>query len=125
MKVWILEAFATKEKLEADLAQFKEMRDETKKDESKKDLWDTADMIVEVHEKLVAENPNGHWYGFEGKVNYKDFCYVAKQALIRNKGKNMKFRVMKAEIDDNAETWIGYRNAEENVGVMKYLLATT
>lgn len=124
MKVWILEAFASKEKMEADLAKFKEMRDETKKDEAQKHLWDTADMIVDTHEKLLAEYPDGHWYGIDGKIKYKHFCESARQAINRNKGKGMKFRVMEAEIADHAETWVGYRNAVENEGVLKYLLAT-
>lgn len=122
MKVWILEAFCTREKMEADLVKFKEMRDETKKDETMQHLWATADMIVENHEKRMAEQPNGYWYALEGKINYRYFCEVARQAIERNR--EWKFRVMQAEIDDDAETWIGYRNAKENVGVLKYLMAT-
>lgn len=125
MKVWILEAFYTREQMEADLIKFKEMRDETKKDETLKHLWDTADMIVENHEKRMAEKPNGYWYGSEGKIKYKEFCEVARAAIERNKGKGLKFRVVKADIADDAETWVGYKNPVENEGVLKYLLATT
>lgn len=111
--------------MEADLVKFKEMRDETKKDETMKHLWDTADMIVENHEKRMADKPNGYWYGTEGKIKYKEFCEVARAAIERNKGKSLKFRVVKAELADDAETWVGYKNPIENEGVLKYLLATT
>ena len=70
----------------------------------------------------MDENPNGHWYGFEGKTNYKQFCDVAKAAIRRNYGAT--FRVVEGEIEDDAKYWSGYKIVKVNSGVLRYLMAT-
>ena len=66
--------------------------------------------------------PDGRWYGFEGKVIYRQFCDVAKAAIRRNP--EGKFRVVEAEIEDDAKTWNGYKMTKVNDGVLRYLMAT-
>ena len=38
--------------------------------------------------------------------------------------KGSTFRVVKADIENTAQTWNGYKNPEVNAGVLRYLYAT-
>ena len=122
MKVWILEGFVTREHMEDNLAKQKAMREDVLKDENSKHLVEVANMLVETTEKLLAEHPDGYWMGYQGKVNYREFCYCARQTM--ETLKEMQFRVVQAEISDKAKTWAGYKNPKVNEGVFKYLMAT-
>lgn len=118
-KVWILERWNTREEMESQRNDFREMAEELAKD-GRPDAYKT----LEKFENILAQNPNGMWVGHEGKSNYKQFCDVAKDALRRAEGKGWKFRVVLAEIKDDAKFWVGYQNPVENEVVMRYLLAT-
>lgn len=122
-KVWILEKFATAEEEAKHYNDFKELLETAKKNNNM-----TEEQISQLNEslanfkKIVDENPDGRWYGFEGKVIYHQFCDVAKAAIRRNP--DGKFRVVEAEIDDDAQYWTGYNFVKVNDGVYRYLMAT-
>lgn len=117
-KVWILEKFISREECEKMIEEFS-------------NILNTADnkIIAEDYEKVlhnlnkkIEDNPDGYWSGFEGKSNYKDFCFTARQAIRRQP--TFKFRVIEAEIPDDANYWIGYNINKVNDGVYRYLMAT-
>lgn len=122
-KVWILEKFATADEEAKHYNDFKELLETAKKNNNM-----TEEQISQLNEslanfkKIVDENPDGRWYGFEGKVIYRQFCDVAKAAIRRNP--DGKFRVVEAEIDDDAQYWTGYNFVKVNDGVYRYLMAT-
>lgn len=120
-KVWVLEKFADVEELKAGVENAKAAVEWAKAQESETAV-DAAEQYLKVAEKLLSENPNGHWYGFEGKSNYKVFCQVAKDAIRRNP--DGKFRVVEGMIDDCAKYWCGYELTKVNDGVYRYLMAT-
>lgn len=115
-KIWILEKFETVEEM---AKSYEEM---TKSLEERNIEKDKVESFKEKYKKLLEENPNGIWCGFEGKTNYHQFCEIAKHAIRRNpKG---KFRVVEGIIDDNSKYWIEYEFVKENEKVFKYLMAT-
>lgn len=122
-KVWILEKFATTEEEIKHYNDFKELLETAKENNNL-----TEEQISQLNEslanfkKIVDENPDGRWYGFEGKVIYRQFCDVAKAAIRRNP--DGKFRVVEAEIEDDAQYWTGYKFVKVNDGVYRYLMAT-
>ena len=120
-KVWILETFYSREEMDKSYKSILELLDKANKENNLEGIK-AGEEMRDAYKKTLIANPNGRWAGFEGKTNYKEFCYCAKAALRRNP--NMKFRVVKAEIPDDAKYWIGYINPEVNEGVYKYLLAT-
>ena len=119
-KVWILEKFNPAEDMHKELDNLKSMR--LGIDSNDLEKIEIADHMIEVYRDVIAKNPDGRWYGFEGKTSYKEFCYCAKQALRRHP--DGIFRVVEAEILDDAKYWNGYINAEVNEGVYRYLMAT-
>lgn len=122
-KVWVLEKWATPEEMAQTLADFEEMaRDAEERGESEEFITKTRELADKVRERNAA-NPDGMWRGSIGRVNYKQFCEVAKDEL-RMSDKSNKYRVVEAQIKDDAHTWVKYTDARENVGVMKYLMAT-
>lgn len=120
-KVWILEAFYSREEMDKSYKDILELLDEAIKNNNLEGIK-AGEEMRDAYKKTLEANPNGRWTGFEGKTNYKEFCYCAKAALRRNPDK--EFRVVKAEIPDDAKYWVGYINPEVNEGVYKYLLAT-
>lgn len=120
-KVWILEAFYSREEMKKSYHDILDMLDDAVAKHNIEGIK-AAEEMKSAYEKTLANNPDGRWTGFEGKTNYKEFCYCAKAALRRNPDK--KFRVVKAEIEDTAKYWLGYVNPEVNEGVYKYLMAT-
>ena len=122
-KVWILEKFATAEEQAKSYEDLKAMVETTKNNSEMTDEQIAQlEQAVANYKKVVDENPNGHWYGFEGKTNYKQFCDVAKAAIRRNYGAT--FRVVEGEINDNAIYWAGYEIIKVSHGVLRYLMAT-
>lgn len=111
-KVWILEKFETHEEMLNHLECFKEYH---AGDEH-------GNMLIESYAKVIEQNPDGRWIGFDGKTNYKSFCEVARGSIRRNP--KSKFRVIEAEIQDDAKSWFGYKMVKENEGVLRYLMAT-
>lgn len=122
-QVWILERFETREENLKSLQRMNENLEEAKAMGEEKFIvaWEQT---IENFKKTIEENPDGYWLGIEGKRNYKDFCYEAKDYMRRHKDDNKKLRVVKAEIEDNAKYWPGYQNPVVNEGVMRYLWAT-
>ena len=122
-KVWVLEKFASRDEM---LQHQKE--NHVMVEVAKADNKYTAEQISALedfaasYDKVVENNPDGRWYGFEGKIIYKQFCDCAKAAIRRNP--DGKFRVVKGEIPDDSKVWIGYKNAQVNDGVLRYLMAT-
>ena len=122
-KVWILEKFASREEMLKHQEDNKAMVEMAKAsgDYTAEQIASLEDFVVSYN-KVVENNPNGRWYGFEGKIKYSDFCYTAKAALRRNP--EGKFRVVEGEIPDDSKTWIAYKLVKVNEGVLRYLMAT-
>lgn len=118
-KVWVLEGFITPEEIKEERDQLKAM---VKANENSPENLKVATELYEAYEKRLNANPDGYWLGYQGKSNYRDFCYCAKQILRNLKGKT--FRVVEAEIEDSAKYWLGYKITKENAGVLRYLMAT-
>ena len=118
-KVWILEKFETTERVRKQVDEYREWAKQEHLTSEQVALLNSA---IAKQEARLQENPEGYWYGFEGKVIYKQFCDCAKAAIRRNA--DGQFRVVEAQIDDNANTWVGYKNAQVNDGVLRYLMAT-
>lgn len=122
-KVWILEKFASHEEMVKNSEEMKMMVEMAKKNGTMKPEEITAfEIALANREKKVNENPNGRWYGFEGKIIYRQFCDVAKAAIRRNP--DGKFRVIEAEIGDDDKYWTNYKMTKVNDGVLRYLMAT-
>lgn len=122
-KVWILEKFATAEEQAKHYAEFVEMVENAKADGKMTDEQIAQlEQGIAAYKKVVDENPDGRWYGFEGKVIYRQFCDVAKEAIRRNP--EGKFRVVEGEIEDDAKYWTNYKMVKVNDGVYRYLMAT-
>lgn len=121
-KVWILEKFASAEEMAKSQADMEAMLEAVKADNKGEIDVHSVEMSVAKYKEVVLANPNGRWYGFEGKIKYSEFCYTAKAAIRRNP--EGKFRVVEAEIEDDAKYWIGYKNAKVNDCVYRYLMAT-
>ena len=124
MKVWILEKFESVEdmnKVHADMKSVVEYAKNNNDGFTKEQINDFEEAVV-AYENKIKENPNGYWYGFEGKTIYRQFCDVAKDAIRRNP--NAKFRVVEGEIPDSSKYWLGYKFIKENKGVYRYLMAT-
>ena len=122
-KVWILEKFASREEMLKSQAENRVTLEMIKtSDNYAEDQIKDFEEYVADYDKVVENNPNGRWYGFEGKTNYKQFCDRAKTAIRHNP--DGIFRVVEGEIPDNSNVWIGYRFIKENEDVMRYLMAT-
>jgi len=120
-KVWILESYIGKEEMKKseddvmDMIAFYEEKGEP-------DSVKTCRELLEQVQKKHRENPDGYWLGYQGKINYKAFCDESRGTM--KNLKHRKFRVLKAEIEDDADTWSNYVNGVENDGVLRYLYAT-
>ena len=119
-KVWILERFVTTEELKDYVVMAESYVEKCEKDHP--DRVNDAKNLLESSKQTLENNPNGQWIGMEGKSIYRIFCRVAKDC-IRNAPKYL-YRVVTAEIPDDAKYWIGYKNPIVNEGVLKYLKAT-
>ena len=118
--VWVLERFIDAEEMKATLARVEELLAVAETEEQVKVVTESID----AYKKRIAENPEGHWLGYEGKCDYKEFCYVAKEFLRRNNFPNAKLRVVKAQVADDSKYWTNYKNPVENEKVLRYLYAT-
>lgn len=121
-KVWILEKFASAEEMAKSLKEMVAMLEAVKANNNGDIDIASVEMTVAKYEETVRANPDGRWYGFEGKIKYSDFCYTAKAAIRRNP--DGKFRVVEGEIEDEAKYWVGYKTTKVNDGVLRYLMAT-
>ncbi len=121
-KVWILEKFESNEAMVKTLSNFEQMFEEGKDKLDEKGIESMIQTIAS-QKKMIEENPEGMWIGWEGKIIYRQFCDTAKAAL-RRADKSWKFRVVEGEIEDNAQYWCGYKFIRENEGVLRYLMAT-
>ena len=121
-KVWILEKFESNEMMVKTLGELEQMFEESKDNLDEKGI-ESMNQTIASYKKMIDENPEGMWIGWEGKSIYRQFCDVAKAAL-RRADKSWKFRVVEGEIEDNARYWRGYKFIKENEGVLRYLMAT-
>ena len=122
MKVWILEKFASREEMIKRCGEHKVMVEMAKNSKMSAEEIASLEEFAAHYEKVLKNNPDGRWYGFEGKIKYNDFCYTAKAAICRNP--NGKFRVVEGEIPEGSKSWIGYKFVKVNEGVLRYLMAT-
>ena len=121
-KVWILEKFESNEMMVKTLGELEQMFEESKDKLDERGI-ESMNRTIAYQKKMIEENPEGMWIGWEGKSIYRQFCDVAKAAL-RRADKSWKFRVVEGEIEDNAQYWCGYKFVKENEGVLRYLMAT-
>ena len=121
-KVWVLEKFTSREEMIKNCEENKSMIEQAKAEGKDENEIAFLEDFTANYEKVLNDNPNGRWYGFEGKVIYRQFCDVAKAAIRRNP--EGKFRVVEGEIEDDAKYWVGYKFVKVNEGVLKYLMAT-
>lgn len=119
-KVWILEKFETYEEMVKHHADYEEWLEDAKVNDT--NMVAHLETLIEKHKELMKNNPNGRWYGFDGKTIYHQFCDYARTSLRCNP--HGKFRVVEGEIEDDATNWIGYKMVKENEGVLRYLMAT-
>ena len=116
-KVWILEKFASREEMLNSQVRNRAMTEMAKASGNyTEEQIEYLEDFAASYDKVVESNPNGRWYGFEGKANYKQFCDCAKEAIRRNP--DGIFRIVEGEIPDNSNMWIGYRFIKENDKVM-------
>lgn len=118
-KVWILEKFESREDMESLMAKTKDMASFYANDS---EGYNVCNQMISALEKKMADNPDGYWAGFEGKIIYRQFIERAKEAIARNP--EAKFRVVEGLIDDDATSWCGYKTVEVNDRVLRYLMAT-
>ena len=121
-KVWILEKFESNEAMVKTLGELEKMLEESKGNLDEKGI-EVMNKSIASYKKMIDENPEGIWIGWEGKSIYRQFCEVAKDAL-RRADKSWKFRVVEGEIEDDAQCWCGYKFVKVNEGVFRYLMAT-
>ena len=121
-KVWILEKFESNEMMVKTLGELEQMFEESKDKLDERGI-ESMNRTIAYQKKMIEENPEGMWIGWEGKSNYRQFCEVAKDAL-RRADKSWKFRVVEGEIEDDAKYWCGYKFVKVNEGVFRYLMAT-
>ena len=122
--VWILERWISREEMEQSIREMEEMLADCKA--NRPEAVDTAEQLLAYNKKDLESNPDGRWLGYQGKSIYSQFCECAKETMryFCGKNRNEKFRVVKAEIADDAKDWAGYKNPVENDRVMAYLWAT-
>lgn len=129
-KVWILEKYTSKKEMESQIPGMHELTKFAKESGSPESVIQQFEEAAEKFAAKVAALPDdgGEWGGWEGKTNYKTFCYTAREAIIRDKKRYGKqkhqFRVVEAEIEDDAESWLHYNFIRVNDGVTRYLYAT-
>lgn len=123
-KIWILEKFITPEAMEKHVKEMEDLKLHIEETTDDADTIKTANKMLNDARQTLENNPNGHWTGWAGKLNYKEFCRQAKECI--NFDPTAKYRVLKAdEIDSNHQFWCGnYTNGIENEGVLRYLYAT-
>lgn len=121
-KVWILEKFASHEEMVKHCEENKAMVEMAKNNGMSAEEIASLEEFAANYEKVMNKNPEGRWYGFEGKVIYRQFCDVARAAIRRNP--EGKFRVAEGEIPEDSKYWIGYKLVKVNDGVYRYLMAT-
>ena len=123
-KVWILERFISKEEMEKSMNELYEIREfwDERDDAEAEAAIKTCDEMIVAYEKRMNANPDGYWLGYQGKIIYRQFCSCAHETM--RYFKEGLFRVVKAEIEDSASQWIGYKNPVVNDGVLRYLYAT-
>ena len=122
--VWILERWITREEMEQSIREMEKMLADC--EANRPEAVDTAKELLAYNRKDLENNPDGRWLGYQGKSIYRQFCECAKETMryFCGKNRNEKFRVVKAEIPDDAKYWTGYKNPVENDRVMAYLWAT-
>lgn len=119
-KVWILEGFISREKMEKNIDDLYDL----KRKATSKEQIDACFEMIDIQERKLFENPKGYWLPYQGKTNYKHFCDEAHSTMRNLRKDGMKWRVIEGSIQDDAKTWCGYKVVRENNGVMKYLWAT-
>lgn len=116
--VWVLEMLRTPDEMREAINDFEDMLHMETTEQIKVKLTETIHKL----EMQMIEFPNGKFTGTIGRSIYKQFTKDAKDCIRRNKDR--QFRVVKAEIEDDAQYWVNYKNSVENEGVLKFLYAT-
>ena len=113
--VWILERWMDRNKYVQMSQEFFQMSEEG--------IPEAIEVVRRIESKLNDPNFIGEWCGVVGKSNYNNFCWEAAHSI--KYVKNVKFRVVKAQIKDDATEWVNYVNPVENEGVLRYLYTRT
>ena len=122
-RVWILEKLYLPEETKKSIIEMEEALDIIRNNpEAPAEGISCMENTISTLKQRLADFPEGYWLGFEGKVIYRQFCQVAKDAINRNP--DFTFRVVSAEIADDAKSWLRYQNPTVNEGVLRYLMAT-
>lgn len=120
--VWVLERFISREECQADIDEAYYLLALATTEAEKQ----ACQQAIDALKKRRAEK-DGYWLGYIGRTNYKNWCWEAKDFIRRHKGTEFgkaPLRVVKAQIEDDATTWLDYTNAVVNEGVLRYLYAT-
>ena len=120
-KVWVLEKWATREERIQTLKDVLELCDKVEETVGKEDTDKAREIYRNMLEKVSDPSFEGEWIGWVGKSVYKHFCQDAIESMKFNKNKNYKYRVVSAQIEDDATEWVKYVNPVENEGVLRYL----
>lgn len=122
-KVWILEKLYLPEETKKSIIEMEDMLENIRNNpEAPAEGISCMENTISTLKQRLTDFPEGYWLGFEGKVIYRQFCQVAKAAINRNP--DFTFRVVSAEIADDAKSWLRYQNPTVNEGVLRYLMAT-
>ena len=121
-KVWILERFVSHEEMVKHNEKNKKMVELAEVNGESSEVIASLNDFVNNYEKIISNNPDGYWYGFEGELKYSDFCCSAKNVI--RQYPNDKFRVVEGKIKDGAKFWTGYELVKVNNSVLYYLMAS-
>lgn len=122
-KVWVLEKWITPERAEQILKDLEGVVEFAIAQGSPEDVIADMRKCLDGAKGKFEERKNGYWCGWEGKINYRQFCDCARAAINRADA-GTKFRVVVGTIADDAQQWTGYTMTEVNDGVLRYLMAT-
>ena len=109
--VWVLERWISKEEMQHLLTYIQALK------------APNARLLEQIEEGL-RKHPNGYWCGAVGSCNYEDFVLNAKN-YISGSPENPKLRVVRADIDNGAQYWVGYHDPVEHSEVLRYLYTQT
>lgn len=127
-KVWIMEKFISAEVMQKEIEDMEKILSNVDtmyaNEADRQNAIDAAVKVRATIKEKLNDNPDGYWCGWEGKSDYRTFCRRAQEDMRYEHNRGERFRVGTAEINDNADTWLGYKNFTENDKVLRYLYAT-
>ena len=98
--VWILERWVSREEMEKDIKQIESADN-------------ASEYMLLAFRKMLELHPEGYWCGCEGKSNYSQFLRCAERH-VKDRSDNITYRVVVADIPNDAQYWAGYKNPVED-----------